>query len=177
MKLNNESILITDPCYIADDEEWEEEFDYTDCVISTDRISNYLWIPTGFGDGSFSIEQMIGNVASKQELIDYVEDLEDAEYSFYENTSKENEKILNELSKETKRIGDFCVDSGTFCAFLLKDIEKNYPGFFKEYKKSNKIFSVIHNFTGTIDYFTDKRGQNHIIGIGNISFFTNTKNY
>lgn len=177
MKLNNESILITDPCYIADDEEWGEEFDYTDYVISTDRISDYLWIPTGFGDGNFSVEQMIGNVASEQELIDYIEELEDAEYSFYEDSNKENLERIDELSKETKRIGDFCVDSGTYCVFLLKDIEKNYPEFFKKYRKPSKIFAVIHNFTGTIESFEDERGQNHVIGIGNISFFTNTKNY
>ena len=177
MKVKNKSILITDPCYVASvNKEWGHEFDYTNNQINTDKITDYMWDYTGFGDSSFSIEKIIDNVTSQQELTNYIEEVEEASYKFYEDATKENLKKLDSVLLRQKKIGDFSVDSGSFCVFLLEDIEKNYPGFFKQYK-NHKVFSVINDFDGTVDIYTDSRKQNHIVGVGNISFYTNSKNY
>lgn len=51
------TIVITDPCYFAKDCDWDESgnFDYEDCTIHGLGFSDYIWMPTGIGDGSWSV--------------------------------------------------------------------------------------------------------------------------
>ena len=48
-------IIITDPCYIAKDEDWGESFDYKNLKIDNDFFHNYIWKPTGTGDGMWPV--------------------------------------------------------------------------------------------------------------------------
>ena len=177
MKVENKSVLIVDPCYFTDDEEWGGDFDYTTNEIINPNITDYIWDNTGFGDGSFEVLEVVGNVASKEELIDYIEDYEDASYNFFEDATRENLKKLDALQIHQRKIGDFGVDSGTFGVFLYDEIKRNWTDFFRTHKSNKGIFSVINNFDGIIEVYEDERNQKHIIGVGNISFFTNSKNY
>lgn len=172
MKVKNKSVLIIDPCYFTDDEEWGNDFDYTTNVISNPNITDYIWDNTEFGDGLFEVLEIVGNVASKEELIDYVKEYEDAIYNSFENNTKENQEKLNALQTNQKKIGKFGVDSGTFGVFLYDEIKRNWPEFFRT-KNNNGVFCVIDNFDGIIEVYKDDKYQNHIIGVGNISFFTN----
>lgn len=178
MKVNNKTIIITDPCYFADDDLWGNGFDYTDCSIFCDEITKYLWEPTGFGDGSFDIHEMVGNVSDENELTDFIEDIEEADYKFFEDSTEENLKELDKLKIQTRIIGRFGVDSGTFGVFMLDEVLKICPNFLSKYKKLNgKLYTIIENYTGDLGFYTDEQDHKHIIGVGNISFYSNLIDY
>ena len=81
IEVNNRSLIITDPCYIAKDEDWGSSFDWdTDEIDSSLGFSDYLWVPSGYGDGSpdvFEIDRDINLYRYFDELAEARENNDD----------------------------------------------------------------------------------------------------
>ena len=143
MKVIGKDLIITDPCYIAKDEDWGESFNWEDYCI--EPFSEYEWEATGYGDGSpkvFSIPTY------------YNPD------DFLEKMSGEDDEELEDLKEY---IGECGVDSGSFGVFLLDEVLKynHNPKFLDSLPKN--CYCIIRNFTGTVYPAYDDVGYTHFI--------------
>lgn len=84
------------------------------------------------------------------------------------------EAYENEEDYEIKcsRLGDFCADAGLVSVFLLDEVRKYNPDIDKWIEEHSWCVTTIPNFDGEVKYYVDKNNEAHIIGIGNINFFT-----
>ena len=139
MKVDNKDLIITDPCYIAKDEDWGEVFDWETFGIGDPCFSQYEWEDTGYGDGS----PKIFSIPAYCDPSDYVERLRESDEDVRED------------------IGECGVDSGTFGVFILKEALKYNPEFLNTLPKS--CYCVIRGFTGVICSAYDEQGYTHVI--------------
>nr|UVX74666.1 MAG: hypothetical protein [Bacteriophage sp.]DAW05363.1 MAG TPA: hypothetical protein [Caudoviricetes sp.] len=73
---------------------------------------------------------------------------------------------------DLKNIGGFCADAGMVAVFLLDEVLKYNPNF--DYH-INRLWTttLIKDFDGEVEYYIDDaEGEAHIIGTGNVNFFT-----
>jgi len=155
------SIYITDPCYIAKDEDWCEEtgfnvLDYSKdpTIDSSLGFTDYLMEDTGVGDGSWEVfEVPTERGLSFEDLYDIIEDTD------------------NDLS-EFKVIGKFCADAGMSCVVYKKEADEYNPEFEKEFSGKSHCLTVIKDFEGEIKAYFDEDDSLHFVGIGNKTFFT-----
>ena len=167
----NGTIIITDPCYIANDNTWGTEFNYNDYTISLPEFTNYLWTSTNVGDGRWKVSEM-NNIVIELTLEDFVEKIEDAYYNFFEHATFENEAILENLIQSRKTIGKFCVDSGSYGVFYLDEVLKHNPKFLTEY--GDWCYTIIPDFIGSVNIYEDSRNNSHVLGTGNKTFYSNS---
>ena len=179
------TIIITDPCYIVKKcteknphpfpwtevniknpnikemvkqyNEWEDSHDdWKKCRYGTNMealgISTYFTESTIYGDWGCSTYKIEEN---PYEVVDnFVE--------AYEN--EEDYEI------ECSKLGDFCADAGS--VFLLDEVRKYNPDIDKWIEEHSWCVTTIPNFDGEVNYYVDKSNEAHIVGIGNINFFT-----
>lgn len=144
MKVENKTIIITDPCYISHSDDFFEkshEFERMDLVGFTE----YLCDSTIYGDWSCTTYQI------KEDPIEWLKPQE---------------------SGYNIEIGKFCADSGMVFVGILEEVLKVNPDFAKWALKHKWCSTTIPNFTGEIDLYDDKNGDRHVIGKGNINFVT-----
>ena len=157
------AIIITDPCYFAKDKDWGEGFNFEKMIINLPEFTDYVWINTGFGDGSGNV--FLSNKAfSQYELEEAIIDI---------RKEKERKEFIN--------AGKFGVDSGTFGAFFYDEVLKYNPDFALDV--GSWCYTIIPDFRGAI-YETsldesDENSEgdeyycyNYIIGSGNKSICT-----
>ena len=181
------TIIITDPCYIVKKcteknphpfpwteiniknpnikemvkqyNEWEDSHDdWKKCRYGTNMealgISTYFTESTIYGDWGCSTYKIEEN---PYEVVDnFVE--------AYEN--EEDYEI------ECSKLGDFCADAGLVSVFLLDEVRKYNPDIDKWIEEHSWCVTTIPNFDGEVNYYVDKSNEAHIVGIGNINFFT-----
>ena len=181
------TIIITDPCYIVKKcteknphpfpwttiniknpnikemvkqyNEWEDSHDdWRKCRYGTNMealgISTYFTESTIYGDWGCSTYKIEEN---PYEVVDnFVE--------AYEN--EEDYEI------KCSKLGDFCADAGLVSVFLLDEVRKYNTDIDKWIEKHSWCVTTIPDFDGEVNYYVDKSNEAHIIGIGNINFFT-----
>ena len=181
------TIIITDPCYIVKKcteknpypfpwtevniknpnvkkmvkqyNEWEDSHDdWRKCRYGTNMealgISTYFTESTIYGDWGCSTYKIEEN---PYEVVDnFVE--------AYEN--EEDYEI------ECSKLGDFCADAGLVSVFLLDEVRKYNPDIDKWIEEHSWCVTTIPDFDGEVNYYVDKSNEAHIVGIGNINFFT-----
>ena len=139
--------------------EWEDSHDdWRKCRYGTNMealgISTYFTESTIYGDWGCSIYKIEEN---PYEVVDnFVE--------AYEN--EEDYEI------ECSKLGDFCADAGLVSVFLLNEVRKYNPDIDKWIEEHSWCVTTIPDFDGEVNYYVDKSNEAHIIGIGNINFFT-----
>ena len=181
------TIIITDPCYIVKKcteknphpfpwttvniknpnvkemvkqyNEWEDSHDdWRKCRYGTNMealgISTYFTESTIYGDWGCSTYK-----------------IEENPYAVVNNFVEAYE---NEEDYEIKcsKLGDFCADAGLVSVFLLNEVRKYNPDIDKWIEEHSWCVTTIPNFDGEVNYYVDKSNEAHIIGIGNINFFT-----
>ena len=181
------TIIITDPCYIVKKcteknphpfpwttvniknpnikemvnqyNEWEDSHDdWRKCRYGTNMealgISTYFTESTIYGDWGCSTYKIEENP--------------------YEVVNNFVEAYENEEDYEIKcsRLGDFCADAGLVSVFLLNEVRKYNPDIDKWIEEHSWCVTTIPDFDGEVNYYVDKSNEAHIIGIGNINFFT-----
>ena len=181
------TIIITDPCYIVKKcteknphpfpwtevniknpnikemvkqyNEWEDSHDdWRKCRYGTNMealgISTYFTESTIYGDWGCSTYKIEENP--------------------YEVVNNLVEAYENEEDYEIKcsKLGDFCADAGLVSVFLLDEIRKYNPDIDKWIEEHSWCVTTIPDFDGEVNYYVDKSNEAHIIGIGNINFFT-----
>ena len=92
------------------------------------------------------------------------------------NDNLENEAYGDgELSipKVGKAIGEFCADAGLVGVFLLDEILAYNPEWKSWIEEHSWCATIIEDFEGEVEYYIDKvDGEAHIVGTGNINFYT-----
>ena len=181
------TIIITDPCYIVKKcteknphpfpwtevniknpnikemvkqyNEWEDSHDdWKKCKYGTNMealgISTYFTESTIYGDWGCSTYK-----------------IEENPYAVVNNfvEAYENEE---EYEIKCSKLGDFCADAGLVSVFLLNEVRKYNPDIDKWIEEHSWCVTTIPNFNGEVNYYVDKSNEAHIVGIGNINFFT-----
>lgn len=122
-------------------------------------IHNYISESTIYGDWSCTTYQIEEN---PKETIDKLV----AAYKKSEN------EYVGVGVKVIKDLGDFCADAGLVSVFYLDEILKYNPDFSKWAEEHSWCVTTIPNFDGEVEYYVDTNDEAHIIGTGNINFFT-----
>ena len=181
------TIIITDPCYVVKkcteknpypfpwttinikspniDEmvkqynEWEDTHDdWTKCEYGRDMealgISTYFTEDTIYGDWGCSTYKI-------------AEDPYKVINNFVEAEEKGEDYGIN-----CSKLGDFCADAGLVSVFLLDEVRKYNPGIDEWIASHSWCVTTIPDFDGVAEYYVDKNNEAHIVGIGNINFFT-----
>lgn len=181
------TIIITDPCYIVKkcteknphpfpwttanikdpniDEmvkqynEWENTHDdWTKCMYGRNMealgIHNYITESTIYGDWGCTTYEIT----------------EDP-YKVVNNLAEASEKG-EDYEIKCSRLGNFCADAGLVSVFNLDEVRKYNPDIDKWIASHDWCVTTIPDFDGEVNYYIDKQDNAHIVGIGNINFFT-----
>lgn len=138
------SIIITDPCYICKDEDWDkimfdDDLSYIGFKTSIKEDTIYGdWDCTTFNSGKFDPKEM-------------------------------RTKYLNAIYKTPFILGKFCADAGQVCVVYVTDVMKYNPEFFTKY--GQWCYTLIPDFDGEIEYCVED-DEAFIVGTGNKNFFT-----
>ena len=88
------------------------------------------------------------------------------------NNFVEAEKKGEDYRIDCFKLGDFCADAGLVSVFLLDEVRKYNPDIDEWIASHSWCVTTIPDFDGEVNYYVDKNKEAHIIGIGNINFFT-----
>lgn len=152
-------------------EDWRK-CDYGDNMAAL-GLTNYISESTRYGDWSCStwstprkdveaqLEELNALGRARWELMkQYGEDSVQAKIY--------DDKIAD-ASLNIEKIGYFCADAGMVAVFLLDEVLKYNPDF--DYHINREwTTTLIKDFDGEINYYVDDDA--HIIGVGNVNFFT-----
>jgi hypothetical protein len=175
------TVLIIDPCYVIKDEknpypypssndpdflmkldtynEWiEDHDDWNKCNYGSTMevlgIKNYFVKSTLYGDGSGTVYKVdedpfivVDNVA----------------------VAMENEEDLIITYTE---LGNYGIDSGLIGIFDLDEVRKYNPNIDEWIASHQWCATIIPEFDGEIEYYIDDNINPHVVGKGNINFFT-----
>jgi hypothetical protein len=164
------TIVITDPLYILpdiDDEGLWSKCDYGN-HMQVFGIENYITKPAcDWTYTTFKTEY-------PKEVLNDICDVMD---TYFEVSREEYCESVDELrgkyKNAVKRVGIFRTESGYISVFLLDNILKFNPNYLKQLKKYGHCTTTIKDFDGEIEFYINKDYSNaHIIGKGNINFFT-----
>ena len=164
MIVDNRTLIITDPGYISLDNDWGNGFNFENLTVSVPEITDYIWVPTGFGDGTgivFTSDKSFSQYELEETII---------------NLRKDPDNV-----KDFINLGEFGVDSGTFGVFFYDEILKYNPNFSMEI--GSWCYTIVPNFSGVIydtaidDSDEDSDSEysycyNYLIGSGNKSICT-----
>lgn len=153
----NKTLIIVDPDYVK--EGFVDE--YTGECLLIDVGKSERWKVSELNE-----------LKNLMDLESFVESIEDAYYGFYDRPNVENQIKLENLITQRKTVGRFCNDSSHVGVYILEDILKENPKILTDY--GNWCYTIINDFAGTISVYEDQRGQQHFLGVGNKTFYTNT---
>lgn len=139
-------------------------------------FSNYISESTIYGDWSCTTWS-----TPRKDVAAQLEELCELQRKQYELRKQYGEdsvqsKIYDDkmfsATVDLKNIGGFCADAGMVAVFLLDEVLKYNPNF--DYH-INRLWTttLIKDFDGEVEYYIDDtEGDAHIIGTGNVNFFT-----
>ena len=73
---------------------------------------------------------------------------------------------------DCSKLGNFCADAGLVSVFNLDEVRKYNPDIDEWIASHDWCVTTIPDFDGEVNYYVDKQDNAHIVGIGNINFFT-----
>lgn len=167
------TIIITDPCYVIKSRDWESS-NYGRNLLG---FQGYITEYTLYGDWgctTYSInnpKEVVEKIAELNKHLDKVYSDDLSEEDRQEIFSDYNYSLKN-LLETSRELGDFCADAGMVSVFLLDDVLKYNPEFSQWVLKHPRCVTIIPNFDGNVKYHVDINNEAHIIGTGNINFFT-----
>ena len=159
MEVKNETIVITDPCYIVKDaEDYSKELGIAISALD-EKYDDWRKCDYGYHMEALGLKNFISEST-------IYGDWTCTTFKVKGNPIKAIHKRLSE------KLGTFCADSGEVGVFLLSELEKYNPNWNNEKEFTR---TIIPNFTGTVNYYVDNSSIDptaHIIGTGNINFVT-----
>ena len=154
------TIIITDPCYIVKKyNEWEDTHDdWTKCMYGRNMealgIEHYFTESTLYGDWGCTTYKIKENP-----------------YTVI-NKFAESENTDEDYGISYSILGEFCADAGLVSVLLLDEVRKYNPDIDEWIASHDWCVTTIPDFDGEVNYYVDANDCAHIIGIGNINFFT-----
>lgn len=177
------TIIITDPCYILKED--TQDSDWNSCNYGENMealgLKNYISEPTIFGDWSCAT-YCVGDSDPLSKL-EELETLESDAYNIDNDEDASSEEVeevykaLAEASSELSSIGEFSADAGMVAVLSLDEVLKYNPDFDSWISEHPWCVTVIKDFDGEVDYVVTEGEYAHIIGRGNINFFTSLTVY
>lgn len=168
-------IIITDPCYIIkmDSDDWSK------CgwgeSMSVLGFTKYISESTLYGDWSCSTWSTPRKDVEAQ--LEELNALERARWELMKQYGEDSVQAkiyddkIADASLNIEKIGHFCADAGMVAVFLLDEVLKYNPDF--DYHINREwTTTLIKDFDGEINYYVDDGDDAHIIGVGNVNFFT-----
>lgn len=70
------------------------------------------------------------------------------------------------------KLSNFCADAGLVSVFNLDEVRKYNPGIDEWIASHDWCVTTIPDFDGEVNYYVDTQGSAHIVGVGNVNFFT-----
>ena len=175
------TIVITDPCYLDNGgnlDLWEKS-DYGE-NLSVLGCSQWISKDTIYGDWSCTTCQ--GTDISCQPILNKLYKYYDQVYKLkvddpmFEDLKDDLYNKIKELSESFKKqhpsLGKFCADTGMVCVVYLNEVLTVNPDFLNWAKTHPWCVTIIENFDGEITYEIDDNTDAHIVGKGNINFYT-----
>ena len=181
------TIIITDPCYIVKKYTEENPYPYpwtTANINSPNRdkmIKQYNawenthndWVKCNCGKNMkalgiytyFTESTIYGDWSCTTYKI------KENPYEVVDNFVEASEKG-DDYGVECSKLGNFCADSGQVSVFLLDEVRKYNPGIDEWIASHDWCVTTIPDFDGKVNYYIDKQNNAHVVGIGNINFFT-----
>jgi hypothetical protein len=175
------TIVITDPCYLDADrgqDLWEAS-EYGD-NLSVFGCSQWIcestiygdWSCTTFKGDSKEISKIVNEVISLEQELDELDENALGYDSAYEIISKKIYFLNRTLQEKFPKLGRFCADAGMVCVVYLDDVLKVNPTFKQWAQEHPWCVTIIPDFDGNIEYEVDDNTDAHIVGKGNIDFYT-----
>lgn len=170
-------IIITDPCYIIKkdgNDDWEKcEYGGR---METLGFTTYISESTIYGDWSCTtwstprkdVEAQLEEINKLYKSYWKAEE----EYGRDSVQCKIYDDKLSDASIGMAKLGFFCADAGMVAVFLLDEVLKYNPDVSKWIEEHDWCVTLIKDFNGEINYHIDNDGYAHIIGKGNINFYT-----
>ena len=179
------TIVITDPCYLdngmpksSTSERWWDMVQYGDNLEAT-GINHYICENTLYGDWScHTYKGTLEEIKQARETWDEFYFTFFAKYNDPKITEEEKTKLLEEYKQFEKQftadhtLGSFCADAGMVCVVYLEDVVKFNPNFKQWASEHPWCVTIIENFDGNVEYEIDEHDAAHIVGTGNINFYT-----
>lgn len=179
------TIVITDPCYLDSDmpnsspsENWWDMVQYGD-NLEASGINHYICESTVYGDWSCftykGTKEDVQRISKKWNRY-YMKFF--TKYNRHGILPEEQAKLAEEYRKEKQDFtqkhtyGKFCADAGMVCVVYLEDILKFNPNFRQWADKHPWCVTIINDFDGDVTYEIDEDDEAHIVGVGNINFYT-----
>lgn len=175
------TIVITDPCYLDADmgqDLWEAS-GYGD-DLSVFGCSQWICKDTIYGDWSCTtykgnskeISKVVEEIISLERELDTLDENDLGNDPAYEIISKQLRSLYKVMQEKFPKLGNFCADAGMVCVVYLDDILKVNPTFKQWAQEHPWCVTIIPNFDGNIEYEVDDNTDAHIVGKGNIDFYT-----
>lgn len=126
-------------------------------------IHNYISKSTIYGDWSCSTYQ------TKEEPKEFMESI----LRILNDNLENGEDSEDWIPYEGEYIGEFCADAGLVGVFLLDEILAYNPEWKSWIEEHPWCATIIEDFEGEVEYYIDKVDEEaHIVGTGNINFYT-----
>ncbi len=164
-------LIITDPCYITKDQDWDDPYELTLSSNGVTAISEN----TGIGDGTwqaYRTDRDPWEVTKEiQEWIDN-NSAEGRTDSFYDKL----ESKIQSYAKEN--LGKFCADAGMSCVAELESLKAYNPEAEEFINEHGWCVAELPDFDGDVYstrvYFPGSYGYEQLVfvGVGNYNFFT-----
>nr|DAD59565.1 MAG TPA: hypothetical protein [Bacteriophage sp.] len=146
------TIIITDPCYVVRYKDWDK--------CDWGHNIKVLGIPTYFTENTICGDWSCTTYKIAEDPYKVINNFVEAE--------EKGEDYRIDCSK----LGDFCADAGLVSVFILDEVRKYNPDIDEWIASHDWCVTTIPDFDGEVNYYVDKQGNAHIVGIGNINFFT-----
>lgn len=181
------TIVITDPCYIVKKctEKNPYPFPWTTVNIKAPNIDEMIkqytewekthddWLKCAYG---YNMEALgIYNYITENTIYG---DWSCTAYKITEDPYKVVNNLAEAIAKDEdygikcSKLGNFCADSGLVSVFNLDEVRKYNPDIDKWIASHDWCVTMIPDFDGEANYYVDEQNSAHIVGVGNINFFT-----
>ena len=175
------TIVITDPCYLDVDmgqDLWEAS-GYGD-DLSVFGCSQWICKDTIYGDCSCTtykgdseeISKVVEEIISLERELDTLDENDLGNDPAYEIITKQLRSLYKVMQEKFPKLGRFCADAGMVCVVYLDDVLKVNPTFKQWAQEHPWCVTIIPDFDGNIEYEVDDNTDAHIVGKGNIDFYT-----
>lgn len=184
------TIVITDPCYLDNDmpenpemKDWWEMVDYGE-NLEASGIEHYISEYTLYGDWSCHTYK-----GSREDIFDAIQEWDEyylnffREYNNPDYSQEDRDKLATSFRNHKKKfqeeftLGEFCADAGRVCVVYLEDVLK-FNSNFKSWAETHPwCATIIENFDGDVRYEVDEEGDAHIVGEGNVNFYTSQSGF
>ena len=175
------TIVITDPCYL---DNGESNLDLWEASGYGEDLSVFgcsQWISEGTIYGDWSCTTYKGDKEKLSKFFKKASKIQEplwGDFDSEEEWAKVRDVVCEKLNKLEKsyggltELGKFCADAGMVCVVYLDEVLKVNPGFKKWAEEHTWCATIIEDFDGDVEYEVDEDMDAHIVGKGNINFYT-----